>query len=411
LGNSGGVSLDELQALFESASDYFEKGKPAAARDLLVQLLEHLPDHPQILTYLGTTSYQIGDREGALAYLERAVTIQPDHNEARRNLAELYFELGEMDRSTAAFTTLCGLMPEDPQAHARLGDVLQTQNRCAEAIMAYERSLTRDPHSADVWAKMSRVLLWEGNWGAALDATDRAIALRPGHTGALALRSVALAELGREREWAELVDFDRLIGAFPIAAPLSYEDMAAFNRALAKSYIENPSLVFDPSDYSTKGGYHSASLHQRQVMGAVGDLIDAIEACVVTYVKERPQAAGHPFLGQRPEAWEIVIWGIVLPQGGYQDPHIHRDAWLSGVYYPQVPTILQDAENDRAGWIEFGQAQPYPKATAPSVVRQYPPVEGSLYLFPSYFYHRTIPFEADVQRVSIAFDMIPASPA
>jgi tetratricopeptide (TPR) repeat protein len=30
-----------------------------------------------------------------------------------------------------------------------------------------------------------------------------------------------------------------------------------------------------------------------------------------------------------------------------------------------------------------------------------------MYLFPSYFYHRTIPFESDGQRISIAFDILP----
>ena len=34
------------------------------------------------------------------------------------------------------------------------------------------------------------------------------------------------------------------------------------------------------------------------------------------------------------------------------------------------------------------------------------PVEGSMVLFPSYFYHRTVPFEADEVRISIAFDVL-----
>ena len=33
--------------------------------------------------------------------------------------------------------------------------------------------------------------------------------------------------------------------------------------------------------------------------------------------------------------------------------------------------------------------------------------EGRVVLFPSYFYHRTIPFESDEQRISIAFDLMP----
>ena len=34
------------------------------------------------------------------------------------------------------------------------------------------------------------------------------------------------------------------------------------------------------------------------------------------------------------------------------------------------------------------------------------PQEGTLLLFPSYFWHRTIPFDSAEQRISIAFDLI-----
>jgi hypothetical protein len=44
-------------------------------------------------------------------------------------------------------------------------------------------------------------------------------------------------------------------------------------------------------------------------------------------------------------------------------------------------------------------------AIAPEV-RFYRPEEGLMFLFPSYFYHRTVPFESGRPRVSIAFDIL-----
>lgn len=64
---------------------------------------------------------------------------------------------------------------------------------------------------------------------------------------------------------------------------------------------------------------------------------------------------------------------------------------------------------DKAGWIEFGRPQPYPGARAVSPVRTFQPHEGMYVLFSSYFYHRTIPFESNENRVSIAFDIVPAA--
>jgi hypothetical protein len=38
------------------------------------------------------------------------------------------------------------------------------------------------------------------------------------------------------------------------------------------------------------------------------------------------------------------------------------------------------------------------------------PYEGLMVLFPSYFYHRTIPFEGDSARISLAFDVVALEP-
>ena len=100
----------------------------------------------------------------------------------------------------------------------------------------------------------------------------------------------------------------------------------------------------------------------------------------------------------------ITLWGTVLGAQGHQVSHVHPDGWLSGVYYAAVPLSIDNdlkAEN-RNGWIEFGRSQTYPKSKAVPETKTFEPIEGHLYLFPSYFYHRTIPFESDEKRVSLA---------
>jgi uncharacterized protein (TIGR02466 family) len=90
----------------------------------------------------------------------------------------------------------------------------------------------------------------------------------------------------------------------------------------------------------------------------------------------------------------------VLDSGGYQDPHNHPSGVLSGVYYVQVPGTGE------AGAIEFGR--PAPKFSAPSIpkLKVIRPQAGLVVLFPSFYWHRTIPFESDSKRISIAFDLI-----
>ena len=67
------------------------------------------------------------------------------------------------------------------------------------------------------------------------------------------------------------------------------------------------------------------------------------------------------------------------------------------------------AGSGQAGWIEFGQPNPkFPLAKEPELWT-FQPEEGLMLLFPSYFYHRTVPFEAAEERISIAFDVKPKS--
>jgi hypothetical protein len=38
-------------------------------------------------------------------------------------------------------------------------------------------------------------------------------------------------------------------------------------------------------------------------------------------------------------------------------------------------------------------------------VKAFLPEEGLMYMFPSYFYHRTIPFDSEQKRICIAYDV------
>ena len=75
---------------------------------------------------------------------------------------------------------------------------------------------------------------------------------------------------------------------------------------------------------------------------------------------------------------------------------------LSGVYYALLP------EEGEPGAIEFGRPKPPFSAGFTPEVALIRPQAGLLVLFPSFFWHRTLPFAGGGKRVSIAFDLIPA---
>ena len=101
------------------------------------------------------------------------------------------------------------------------------------------------------------------------------------------------------------------------------------------------------------------------------------------------------------------MWGVILKSQGHQTPHIHPSAWISGCYYVQVPGAVTSADGGHPGWIEFGRPHPLLGAKSDPLLTHVRPEEGLMLLFPSFFNHATVPFHAEEERISIAFDVIP----
>lgn len=397
---------NQLEQQFALAAERFEAGDISGAQIVLEDMLTKSPDHPIILNYLAITSHLSGDLVRAEALLSRSVEIMPDFFDAWNNLGLVSFEQDNRKTAANAFQQANRLAPDDADPLINLAHSLHALERCNDAVVAYEKGLAIQPNHPTAWTAFCRACLEEGLWAKAAAAADRQLALQPGHTVALALKSVALQELGEDEARRELVDFDKLIGAFDIDVPDGYADLATFNEALSDFCQNHRSLKYAPSDKATEFGSQTNNL-AGEAGTPVAILLEAIGQCVERYRTQRPQSLDHPFLSQRPDNWECDIWATVLGSGGHQQSHIHRVGWLSGVYYAKKPEIINSdiPDSDKAGWIEFGRPVFYPKAKMEPDTRCYPPVEGRLYLFPSYFYHRTIPFVSETPRISFAFDL------
>ena len=73
-----------------------------------------------------------------------------------------------------------------------------------------------------------------------------------------------------------------------------------------------------------------------------------------TYRRRFIGEPAHPFLDVCPKDVRLSIWGVVMHEAGHQVPHIHPSAWLSGVYYVEVPENVTEDDPAHEGWIEFG---------------------------------------------------------
>jgi len=396
------------QALFEQAvalhgSDDFE-----GATRQYKQLLEQMPDHPQILNMFGLATAELGNLQKAEEAIEKATKSNPRYGEAWLNLGIIRQRAGKLDSAVEAYSRVRALEPASPAGHMNFANTCQLLKRFDDAVSAYTQALTITPNDPGIWSSIARAYLHTGNWEKSLNATDRTLSLSPGNTGALAIRSAALLELGRNDEAATLVDFDRLIECQDFSAPTGFSNLKDFNDALCNHCTAHSSLTYEPSENTTMKGHQTGNLSLDEEQGPIAHLLEMIDQAVSDYRKSHPVDPHHPFLTQRPKSWTYDIWATVLGSQGHQAPHIHRSGWLSGCYYAKIPDAVAAESSNQAGWIEFGRPQDNAKANAEPVVRSYQPHEGMVVLFPSYFYHRTEPFESGDKRISIAFDIVPA---
>lgn len=99
-------------------------------------------------------------------------------------------------------------------------------------------------------------------------------------------------------------------------------------------------------------------------------------------------------------------WSVRLHAAGFHRNHVHPRGWISSACYIALPPSVSRTRC-REGVLTFGEPG---LLTAPALCAQYDilPEPGMLVLFPSYFWHGTVPFAGHGARLTVAFDAIPA---
>jgi uncharacterized protein (TIGR02466 family) len=317
--------------------------------------------------------------------------------------ARLDAERGDRARAIEALEACVARHPDHVPALAALALALRHQHRFDEAVARFSRALELAPADATLWCGLGRALLGAGRAEEARTIAAAYLARRPGHAGALAVEALARVALGDETGGG-LLDYDRFVVRRRLPVPEPFADLTSFNVALAAAARAHPTLHRAPLSHATADGLHSGSL-LIDPPPAIQALQQALRVAVAEYCRALPQWPEHPFVSRRPASTYFDLWCVVMERGGHQIPHIHPEAWLSGVYYPELPDGVRTGSGPE-GWLAFGEADhDYPRRVEPRIVHVRPE-QGLLVLFPSYFYHRTVPFDAEGTRVSVAFDLV-----
>ncbi|HEU0306421.1 MAG TPA: putative 2OG-Fe(II) oxygenase, partial [Lysobacter sp.] len=222
---------------------------------------------------------------------------------------------------------------------------------------------------------------------------------------------LALAAAGNPDAAVDFIGLQRHVRAIALPIPAGFADADSYHADLANDIRHHSQQRWEPVGLAARNAYLGGDLLADRTPAIVGfeqRLREAIDAFLATCRAQHAAGAGDVFLDNIPRDYRMHVWATQAAQSGYIDTHIHEDSWLSGAYYVEVPAAIRADDPTHAGWIEFGR----PYATLPPwpdrALRHVLPQVGTLLLFPSYLFHRTLPYTGGGERISISFDLAAA---
>ncbi len=211
--------------------------------------------------------------------------------------------------------------------------------------------------------------------------------------------------------YEELVDYDNLLIRTELSVPTGFDSLASFNAALRETLEEFHVTRANPLSQSVIGGTQTPGNLLQQPHPVIAALKASIHATLSrelgTEFYQRISHA-HPVSVGKGHAINLpAAWSIWVTEGGYHRSHVHSKGWYSSAYYVSLPHSLRATDgSNQEGALAFGE----PGVATPELLKAdkvVAPAEGVLTLFPSYFWHGTLPFHGSEARVVVAFDALP----
>ncbi|MBL8201653.1 MAG: tetratricopeptide repeat protein [Chromatiales bacterium] len=391
-----GKALANLGALLQY------RGHAQAAIDCHRRVLELDPDDLEVRCNLATTLVEAGRGDEALVECDAALVVAPGEPGLLATKGAVLVGLGRHADAAPLLEAALEAGPDD-MALINLGLARQALGQPGQAIAVLETAVRVNPDNARATADLTALLSAEGRSEAALRLSDDFLKRHPGERLVLASRGVALRDAGQAEQARALIDLERLVRISELPVPRGFTGIAEFNGQLATLLRGDPSLLASPLSKATRGGAQTGELDpdSSPILGAFRDTLNAELRTLVGELR-REGFAGHPVMAWAAERWTLRLWGTLLAPGGHQLPHLHPLAWLSGVYYVEVPPGL-----GTDGALEFGEPPPGISARVGPERRRISATPGRLVVFPSWFWHRTLPFTQPGERISLAFDVMP----
>jgi tetratricopeptide (TPR) repeat protein len=372
-----------------------------ALRDCLRLEPQHVEAHGDLARLVWMRS---GDRAEATAAIDAALQTFSNNDALWAAKAAVLQGAGDARAAYACLAARIERPQASPALHVRAGlAALEFDPRIAlERAECALRVMPNDPAARTLQAA---AMLGVGDAQNALQTCEALRRESPDDQYLLALQTTAWRMLNDER-YAQLCDYPNLAVAYRLEVPPPWTNLANFldelKRALGRLHdaFRHP-LLFQ----SLRHGTETTNDLTRSDDPAIRALFQAFDAPIRDYIA-RMGAGTDPLRRRNTGAYRFNgSWSVRLRNDGFHHNHVHPRGWISSACYIELPENMC-ATDGREGVLTFGEPG---ILTTPALPAQHEvrPEAGMLVLFPSYFWHGTVPISGTQTRLTVAFDAVP----
>lgn len=370
-------------------------GKLKQAESSFTKALNINPNSAECLNNLAITMKELGDFKGSETYFRSAIKLQPDNTDLYSNLANVLQDVGKLIEAEQCYKKAVQLEPNNSNANFNLGYFLLGIKEFEQAIGYFK--LSKLDKSRYFLLRCFYILNKEADFYEQLGYSVDKNEIHP-MLGSIGCR----AALKFGKNTTNLFCQDPIIYVSKINLKESYD----FNRAVVKSTktILDQKHITEKKQALLKNGYQTYG----NIFDVEPELTKEIQKIIHLELKKyriQFEKSKEGLITHWPKEYTLYGWLINMKSGGSLKAHMHEQGWISGSIYINIPPKSKVDSGNLVVCIEDETIV----NTKENQTKSIDVVTGSMCLFPASLLHYTVPFEADEERIVLAFDVVPNS--